>query len=46
MRKNVINYLPDLVEASFNNDNNSLEAVILSIIRSVSYTHLTLPTKA
>ncbi|WP_049222122.1 AAA family ATPase [Enterococcus avium] len=33
MRKNVINYLPDLVEASFNNDNNSLEAVILSIIR-------------
>lgn len=33
MRKNVINYLPDLVEASFSNDNNSLESIVLSIIR-------------
>lgn len=33
MRKNVLNYLPDLVEASFSGDNNSLESVILSMIR-------------
>ncbi|KXF71374.1 AAA family ATPase [Enterococcus faecalis] len=33
MRKNVLNYLPDLVEASFSNDNNSLESIILSMIR-------------
>ncbi|MDN6147188.1 MAG: ATP-binding protein [Tetragenococcus halophilus] len=33
MRKNVLNYLPDLVKASFNNDNNTLESVVLSIIR-------------
>lgn len=33
MRKNVLNYLPDLVEASFSNDNNSFESIILSMIR-------------
>lgn len=33
MKKNIINYLPDLVEASFSNDNSSFEAILLSIIR-------------
>lgn len=36
MRKNVLNYLPDLVEASFSNDNNSLEAVVVSMIRMLA----------
>ncbi|MGM0282921.1 hypothetical protein IGJ01_000952 [Enterococcus sp. AZ089] len=36
MRKNVLNYLPDLVEASFGNDNNSLESIILSMIRMLN----------
>lgn len=33
MKKNPLNYLPELVNASFSNDNNTFESVVLSLIR-------------
>lgn len=36
MKNDVIKYLPDLIEASFRNDNNSLENIIISMIRLLS----------
>ncbi|MBO1307934.1 AAA family ATPase [Enterococcus sp. 669A] len=36
MKKDALNYLPDLVNASFSKDNNSLESVVLSLIRTLA----------
>ncbi|EOJ64779.1 AAA family ATPase [Enterococcus faecalis] len=33
MRRNILKYIPDLVEATFMNDNNSIESIVLSMIR-------------